>query len=107
MPRTREEILQERRQLREEFGDLYDSTVALFFRHDPVGINFELNTDEYSPEAGTVLPRLCSCRSADDTLEIVYEEFARWFAASAGPKERYAQIAADLWDLWQAKRNPK
>jgi hypothetical protein len=48
MARTREEILQERRRLREEYGDLFDATAALLFRHDPAHINFEVNKGEFT-----------------------------------------------------------
>lgn len=58
MSRTREQILEARRRLRVEYGNLFDSVAALLFRHDPVGINFDENTDEYQPEAETILPRL-------------------------------------------------
>ena len=58
MPGTREQILEERRQLKAEYGALFDSITALLFRHDPIGINFEDNVDEYEPETGTILPRL-------------------------------------------------
>ena len=104
MPRTREEILQARRQLREKYRNLYDATIALLFRHDPVGINFEDNTDEYAPEAGTILPKLQSCRSANDALEVVYGEVLRWFGNSAGSKEHYEQIASELWELSERYR---
>jgi hypothetical protein len=40
MPRTREEILEERRRLNSEHGELFDPISALLFRHDPVEINF-------------------------------------------------------------------
>jgi hypothetical protein len=51
MRRTREEILKERHQLRAEYGHLFDTVAALFFRHDPIGIAFENeNNDEYEPE---------------------------------------------------------
>ena len=49
MPRTREEILDNRRRLRAEYGDLFDSTAALLFRHDPIGINFEENLMSMTP----------------------------------------------------------
>jgi hypothetical protein len=88
MTKTREEILEERRRLRGKFGHLFDSTAALLFRHDPVGINFEINPDEYEPEVGTILPRLSCCNSVDDVRRVVHEEFVRWFACSAGPQER-------------------
>jgi|SRR6266850_5481272 len=106
MSKTREQIIEERRQLRAEYGNLFDSTAVLLFRHDPVGINFEFNTDEYEAEAGTILPHLRSCQSADDVLRIVHQEFVRWFDAGiAGLQERYTNIAAEIWQLWQAHRH--
>jgi len=109
MPRTREEILENRRRLRAEYGELFDSTAALLFRHDPIGVNFEENTDEYETEVDTILPRLRGCHSADDVLQVVHEEFGRWFdSGTAGPRERYQEIASEIWRLWQAHQsNPK
>jgi len=106
MPRTREEILKERRELKAEYGHLFDSVAALLYRHDPVGIAFENpNTDEYDPETGTILPRLRGCESASDVRRIVYEEFVRWFdTETAGPEVAYAEIASEIWQLWQGRR---
>jgi len=105
MPRTREDILEERRQLKAKYGDLFDSTAALLFRHDPVGINFEVNPDEYQAEAGSILPHLHSCQSADDVCRVVHEEFVRWFnPATAGPPEGYKQIVSEIWQLWEVSR---
>jgi hypothetical protein len=102
MTRTREKIREERRELRVEYGELYGSTATLLYRHDPVGINFEINPDEYEPEVGTILPRLHGCKCSDDVLRVVHEEFVRWFEASnAGPPERYTQVASEIWQLWQ------
>lgn len=108
MPRTREEILEERRQLRAEYGSLFDSVVALLFSHDPAGINFEINTGEYNYEAATILPRLCTCESAQDVQRVVREEFVRFFDAdTAGQEERYRDVASELWQLWQEYLNSK
>lgn len=102
MVRTREEILEERRQLKAEYGELFNSVSALLYRHDPIGINFEINPDEYHAETGTILPRLRGCRSEQDVLRVVHEEFVRWFdSSSAGPQKRYKEIAAETWRLWQ------
>ena len=102
MARTRDEIRETRRRLRAEYGELFDSVAALLYRHDPIGINFEDNVDEYEPEAETILPRLRSCRSADDVLQVVHSEFVRWFDSdTAGPPEHYKEIASDVWQLWQ------
>jgi hypothetical protein len=84
-----------RRQLRTEYGDLFDAAAALPFRDDPIGISFDNpNTDEYETEGLTVLSRLSGCRSSDKVLRVVREEFGRWFGTdTAGPLERYTQIA--------------
>ena len=109
MPRTREEILQERRRLKEQYGQLFDSVSALLFQHDPIGIAFDNeNTDEYDPEAGTILPRLQTCKSSTDALRAVHEEFVRWFGAdTAGPPEAYAKIASEIWQLWLTRSDPR
>jgi hypothetical protein len=103
MPRTREEILNNRRRLRAEYGELFDSTAALLFRHDPIGISFKENTDEYEPEVETILPRMRDCHGADDVLQVVHEEFVRWFdMGTAGPREHYQEVASEIWQLWQS-----
>jgi len=45
MPRTREETLEERRQLKPEYGQIFDAVSALLFRHDPIGIAFDKTQD--------------------------------------------------------------
>jgi hypothetical protein len=102
MTTTRDEILEERRRLKAQYGALFDSMAALLYRHDPIGIDFDDNKDEYEPEARTILPRLSSCRSVEDVLQVVHEEFVRWFdRGTAGPPEHYEKIASEVWQLWQ------
>ena len=102
MARTREQILEERARLRVEFKELFDSTAAILFRHDPAGINFEINPGEYEAEVGTILPRLRDCHSVTDARRVIHEEFVRWFdSATAGSEERYGPIATEIWELWQ------
>ena len=101
-PDERERILEERRRLKAEYRELFEVVSALLFRHDPVDINFESNTDEYEPEVGTILPRLKGCQSPEDVRRVVHEEFVRWFDAPiAGAQERYASIASEIWEHWQ------
>ena len=101
MPQTREEIRAERKRLKARFRELFEATAALFFRHDPIGIAFG-SSDEYEPEVGTVLPRLCACRSEADVCRVLHEEFVRWFGADgAGSPEHYQQVAIELWSLWR------
>jgi hypothetical protein len=64
--RTKEQTALETRRLKAEYGDLFDSMADILFRHDPIGLNFEDNLDEYDSEARTILPRLKDCHSAQD-----------------------------------------
>ena len=71
---------------------------AILFRHDPIGINFDENKDEYRPEAETIVIRLSEALDEHDLLRIVHEEFVRWFSSSvAGGLDRYADIAHEIW----------
>lgn len=95
----------EAKRLKDECAGLFAALTEILFRHDPMGINFETNTDEYEPEVRTILPRLKACRSVEDVGASVHEEFQRWFGADiAGTREKYKKIAGELWDLWQDHR---
>lgn len=87
--------------VKRRYGTLFHETSALLFRLDPIGINFEDNTDEYDPEVGTILPRLARCRSALEVRGVVFEEFVRWFGPeTAGEERNYTAVAEELWLLW-------
>ena len=102
MLRTKEQIELETQRLKAEYGDLFDSVADILFRHDPIGINFENNLDEYYPEVRTILPRLRDCHSAQDVTSVVHEEFVRWFEAeTAGPREKYQLLSEEIWNRWQ------
>jgi len=64
-PRTKLGIIMnaEREPIEKSYPRLFDTMAEILFRHDPLGINFEHNTDEYPPEVGTILPRLESATS--------------------------------------------
>lgn len=89
----------ERDLARAEFGPRFDEVVALLFRHDSIGINFSDNSDEYEPEAVTLLPRLDEAKTVADLRRIILEEFVRWFGKSAGTESDYTEIARELWIL--------
>jgi hypothetical protein len=92
----------ERRTLIEaQYPGLFAAATRLFFDIDPVGINFESNTDEYESEVGTVLPRLESAGTVADVERIVREEFVKWFGASY-EGHRTDRLASELWSLWKA-----
>lgn len=77
---------------------LVQEVSAILFAADPIGINDEENTDEYDPEAQSIVLRLPTVTSVLDLQVVCHEEFTRWFSADqAGPLERYASIARDIW----------
>lgn len=96
---------EKRKAIRDEYRSLFDAISKLLFEADPIGINFETNTDEYEPEVGTIIPRLKQAQSEDDVRRIFHEEFCRWFdAETAGPIETYGDIASKVWAEWQRYR---
>lgn len=101
---TRDEIEAEKQRLRSEYGRLFDELSMLLFRSDPIGLNFESNTDEYDPEARTILPQLRHCVSAKDATRVVHAEFVRWFGSdTAGEESRYQSIGEQVWKLWEGR----
>jgi hypothetical protein len=93
---------EKRKAVRCEYIAVFDSLSRLLFDADPIGINFETNTDEYEPEVGTIIPRLKHAKSEEDARLIIYEECCRWFdAKTAGPIEAYSDIASKAWAEWQ------
>lgn len=85
--------------------EVVGSVEALLFRHDPIGLNFGNNVDEYRPEAETITLRLPGARSVDEVRRIVHEEFVRWFDQQlAGPESRYGEIAREVWQVWASSR---
>jgi hypothetical protein len=78
--------------------DAFARLAQILFEEDPIGINFQDNTDEYEPEAGTILPHLRKCQTVADVQALLYTEFVRWFGVdTAGPPERYRRAAERLW----------
>jgi galactose-1-phosphate uridylyltransferase len=94
-----------RKRVQRKFGTLFQDASIILFRHDPIGISAENNTDEYDCEVGTILPRMSRCASAIAVRRVVFEEFQRWFTPEvAGDEMRYDLIANELWELWQTSR---
>lgn len=89
-----------RRAAREKDPIFFAAVSGAMFKHDPIGINFGHNTDEYDTEAGTVIPRIPACRSAEDVALVLHEEFQAWFGTEgAGEIAAYGALAAEIWQL--------
>jgi hypothetical protein len=65
-------------------------------------LDYEVNTDEYEPEAGTIITRLTDCSSYLDARKMIHEEFLRWFYSDVGDEHEYTGIAKEIWDAWVA-----
>jgi hypothetical protein len=63
---------------RKAYKKLYAEIEEILFHHDPVGIAFEENKNEYDLEVGTILPRLKKAESQSAVEDIVFEEFLNW-----------------------------
>jgi hypothetical protein len=67
------------RELRASHRGRVAELAALLYRHDPIGIAFGDDPDEYAPEAGTIAVLLKDARTVDDVRAVVHAEFVRWF----------------------------
>jgi hypothetical protein len=84
--------------LRRQFGALYEEVQSIVFRHDPVGINFEVNPDEYDPEVSAIVPKVVHAQSPDEVQQIVREEFEHWFGpGQAFREESFEPIATQVF----------
>jgi len=94
-----------REKLRAEYADLFASVSAILFECDPIGINFDDNTDEYDAEAGSIIPRLRECATERDVRRVIHEEFTKWFSDTAGEESRYTECSRKIWALWQTQQH--
>ena len=83
-------------ELKRTYTEAYGRLTEILFTEDPVRINFGFNTDEYGPEAATILPRLFDARSVDDVRKVVHEEFVKWFSTD-NPPESFQVVAERVW----------
>jgi len=93
----------ERDKLRRQYPELFPKLEAIFFEHDPIGINFGSNPDEYALEVEDVLKRLPYANSQEDVHTIVYETFCSCFDTQlAGERNSlcYRRIAKETWEAW-------
>ena len=93
---------EERERLKREHPRLFWELALALARRDPIGlVGVGAPDDEYEPEVGTILPRLGTVPSEGEVLDVVHEEFVRWFGPEvAGPRERYAGGASEVRRVW-------
>ena len=83
----------------QRYESLVAAVTAIINATDPIGLlKLGAPSDEYSPEIGTIVPRVAKARTSDDVRLILHEEFEHWFGAgSAGPEEGYQAPAVAIW----------
>jgi hypothetical protein len=89
-----------REELKRAYGAFYEEISALLFEHDPMGINFSDNTDEYEPEVDLILPCLSRACDAVDVQRIVHEIFERMFSIGAR-MEDYEEVSRAIWAAYR------
>ena len=94
-----------REKVKKKYGVLFQNVADILFKHDPAKINFEDNTDEYEPEAGTIIPRLKSCSNHTEARKVIHEEFIRWFYDGIGDESEYEEVAKEIWQDWLAHKS--
>jgi|GEM_PF-1357198 len=88
--------------VRKQDPQLFKAVSAVMFKLDPMGINYQTNTDEYDPEVGLLIPQLKKCSSPDDVAGALFEIFKSQFDADmAGKRERYDGLAKEIWKIWK------
>jgi hypothetical protein len=104
-----EEANKKRKILEKNDPLLFRKVAEILFKHDLMGIDYEVNTNEYEPEAGTIIPQLENCSNAIEVRKVIYEEFIRWFYDDVGSESEYTVVAAEIWDVWSdySRRNTK
>ena len=96
----------ERRPLWSKDSQRYEAVLEILFRHDPLRICMAENPKretEYANELDTILPCLSVSLPVDEIQQVVYEEFVRWFGASARSPECYRKIALELQQWLQGQ----
>jgi|GEM_PF-1937288 len=89
-----------------ECRSIEQSVADLLLWHDPMGIDYGCNADEYAPEVPDILERLPQCQSVEDVQKMLYEVIGRWFHAYyTHPMECFEPLAIDLWSLFQVQQS--
>ena len=68
---------------------------------DPIGLlALECPSDEYSPEVGTIVPRVVKASGPDEVKSILFEEFDRWFGQGSVLRREAFDVPAHA--IWKA-----
>lgn len=90
----------ERQRLKRDYAAMFEDLAAYLYEQDPMGLNYGVNPDEYEAEVGTILPRVFEAESPAEIVDLIREEFERWF----GPRLRiesatYEELADGIFAI--------
>jgi len=91
------------KQVKDAYYKLFESVSGALFKVDPIGLaSGGENPNEYDGETGEIISNLKYCKNEGDVLTVVYNTFCEMFdRKSAGPKAKYAQVAGEIWRMYQ------
>ena len=106
-----------RREIKEKYGALYDLSVEILYRHDPVRLaSCGVPKNEYAGEVSKILPQLKKVNSVVEVQRIIYDVFVDSFNYGysakdfskrvkisdnlAGFEKDYKEIAEEIWEAW-------
>lgn len=82
----------------------FEKVMMLLFEHDPAGLNFGNNYDEYSDETARLIERLPEAESQQQFEEIIIEEFEYSFCPGHAAKGKIKDASTAIWQLWLIKQ---
>jgi hypothetical protein len=103
---------QQRQNLKQEYGWLYEASIQLLAEYDPMHlIAMGAPRDEYEPEVDVILLRLPEASSPSTLGQIIYEAFVHCFgstfsllpyqSSSERTKTRFAAMGEKAWASWR------
>ena len=85
---------------KEEMASLIRDVSAILFECDPMCLNFGTNSDEYDPEAVTIISMLKNTETENDSIEAIVDTFRRWFGEDHSEYKndrKYISMAHRIW----------
>ena len=84
-----------------EYSEAFDKVSMVLFEHDPIGLNFDDNVDEYELEAGMVVSQFSKANSVDELETIILKIFVECFDEELATRKRevYQLIAKEVWQI--------
>jgi hypothetical protein len=85
-------------------GPPYRTVLVPLMRHDPMKINHGEGPEVYLPDSEAISARLDTCDDEAEVCRVVHEELCEAFGPGAvGSLEHCAQVAHEIWELWQTR----